>query len=123
MHALLLVAAEFAPTTTWVRPEAVRERLDSVWRPQGYGRLMVLRSGTMTLYHAAGPYCYRDPSSDAGSDESLRLVTIVSQDHIAFAETPEQTRYVFDRIAALPAACLTKRSWTPAEIGHLVTDT
>lgn len=123
MHALLLVAAEIAPTTTWVRPEAVRERLNGVWRAQGYGRLLVLQSGTITLYHAAGPYCYRDPSPDAGSDESLRLVTIVSPDRIAFAETPEQTRYVFDRIAALPAACLTKRSWTPAEIGRLVAAT
>ncbi len=123
VHALLLLAAEVAPTTTWVHPEAVSEQINGVWRAQGYGRLLVLRSGKITFYHEAGPYCYRDPNPEAASDGSLRLVTVVSPDRIAFAENPEQTRYVFDRIAALPAACLTKRSWTPAEIGRLVAAT
>lgn len=112
-----------AGTTAWHPPRTIGSRIDGVWRSQGYGHLLVMRTGVPTLYHAAGPYCYRDPSLDAGSDETFRLVTVVRRDQIAFAETPGQTRYVFDRIARLPSACLIKRRWSPAEIGRLVAAT
>ncbi len=76
-----------------------------------------------TLFHAAGPYCYRDPQADAVSDDTFRLVTVVRRDRIAFAEAPGETRYVFDRIAKLPYACLIEQRWVPAKIGRLVATT
>ena len=90
-----------AAATAWAAPKSVGARIDGVWQSQGYGHLLIMRKGVPTLYHAAGPHCYRDPKPDAGSDESFRLVTVVRRDRIAFAEAPGQTRYVFDRIAKL----------------------
>ena len=120
---LLVPQVPPAAATAWVLPRTIRSRVDGVWRSQGYGHLLVIRRGAPTLYHAAGPYCYPDPKPDAGGHESFRLVDVVSRSRIAFAEAPGQTRYVFDRIAELPFACLTKRSWSSAEIGSLIATT
>ena len=120
-----LSIAQVAPAaaTAWVSPRTIGSRIDGVWQSQGYGQLLVMRKGVPTLYHAAGPYCYLDPRLNAGSDETFRLVSVVSRGRIAFAEAPGQTRYVFDRIERLPSACLTKRRWVPAEIGRLIATT
>ena len=125
LFVLPLSVAQVAPAaaTAWAPPKAVGARIDGVWQSQGYGRLLVMRKGVPTLYHAAGSYCYRDPKPDAGSDAIYRLVTAVRHDRIAFAEAPGQTRYVFDRIAKLPSACLIERRWVPAEIGRLIAAT
>ena len=122
---LSVPAAEIAPAAApvWAPPRSIALRIDGVWRSRGYGHLIVLRNGVPTLYHAAGPYCYRDPNPDAGTDETFRLVSVASRDRIAFAEAPEQTHYFFDRVAALPPTCLIERRWTPAEIGRLVAAT
>lgn len=118
-----LAVAAPAAAAAWVSPSAIQARIDGVWRSKGYGHLLVVRRGVPTLYHAAGPFCYRDPRPDAGSDEIFRLATVIRHDRIAFAEAPGQTRYLFDRIAALPPSCLVERRWTPSEIGRLVAAT
>ena len=123
MLSLSAAAVDPGAAPAWVSPQTAGDRIDGVWRSQGYGHLLVLSRGVPTLYHAAGPYCYRDPDPDAGADEVFRLVTVASRNRIAFAEAPGQTRHVFDRVAMLPPTCLAERRWTPAEIGRLVAAT
>ena len=118
-----LLSGEPAHSTALSQRETIGDAIDGVWRSQGYGWIIVLSQGVPALYHAAGPYCYRDPDPDAGEDEPFRLVTIVHQNRIAFATGAAETRYVFNRIAALPPACLAEQRWSPAETGRLIAAT
>lgn len=120
-----LSVAQVAPATAkaWIEPKASGSRFDGVWRSQGYSRLLAIREGVPTLFHTAGPYCYRDPNPDAGSNETFHLVSLIRRDRIAFAEAPGKTRYVFDRIAKLPSACVVEQRWTPAKVGRLIAAT
>lgn len=122
---LFLAGAASTPVSAarWIAPAEAGHRIDGVWRAQGYGHVLVLEEGRPTLYHVAGPWCYRDHGAEAGRDETYRLVSVEGRDRIAFASAPDQTRYVFDRIAVLPSGCRVARRWTPAEIGRLVAAT
>lgn len=122
---LLLAGSASTPASAarWTSPAQAGHRIDGAWRGQGYGHVLVLEEGRPTLYHVAGSWCYRDPDPEAGRDEMDRLVSVEGRDRIAFASAADQTRYVFDRIAALPSACRVERRWTPAEIGRLVAAT
>lgn len=124
LHLLLACAASTpALAQRWVTPAEAGHRIDGAWRAQGYGQVLVFENRRPSIYHVAGSWCYRDPDPAAGRDEMHRLVSVETKDRIAFASAPGQTRYVFDRIAALPAACRIARRWTPAQIGQLVAAT
>lgn len=113
VSALVLSTSQVQPAAAgaWLPLKAMGIRVDGVWRSQGYGQLLVLRGGVPTLFHTAGPYCYRDPRPNAGGDDTFHSVAIVRRDRISFTEAPGQTQYVFDRIAKLPSECLTKQRW------------
>jgi carboxyl-terminal processing protease len=120
-----LIVSTSAPllARAW-RPLAVAGPVaDGVWRSRGYGHLLVVHHGGRALYHIAGRFCYRDPSGSDADDDSYRLVNIVGSNRIVFAAAPDQTRYEFDRIAALPPNCAVKRHWTAHDIADLITTT
>ncbi len=118
-----LMGASPVAAQDWGPTASAGARIDGVWRSRGYGHVLTIARGVPSVYHVAGAYCYRDPSPDAGKEESYRLVAITDRNRIAFTVAPGTTRYAFDRIAALPAACTTRRSWTRQAIADVVAAT
>lgn len=121
--ALLAFALSAASAGPWLPTARAGKAADGIWRSRGYGHILVVRGGARTLYHVAGRFCYRDTSGSDVDDDSYRLVDIASRARIAFAAAPGQTRYAFDRIAALPPGCTVRRRWTAQEIGDLIAAT
>ena len=119
-----LVAAGMSPALAgpWVPMATAGKAADGVWRSRGYGHILVVHGGARTLYHVAGAFCYRDPTGDT-DDDTYRLVSIVSPTHIVFAASADQTRYGFDRIAALPRRCTVQRGWTAHDLGEVIAAT
>ncbi|KQM64202.1 hypothetical protein ASE75_09380 [Sphingomonas sp. Leaf17] len=123
----MLVAGALAASPVvardWVPTASAGARIDGVWRSRGYGHILTIARGVPRVYHVAGTQCYRDPSPDAGKDESYRLVSVTNRDRIAFTVAPGTTDYAFDRIGALPAACATPRDWSRQAIADVVAAT
>jgi carboxyl-terminal processing protease len=103
------------------RPEAA---LAGVWRSRGYGYILRITADRLDLFHVAGSFCYADPRSKRDPDKLfVYWRTLEKSDTIGFSGTPGQTRYVFDRIAELPAACTATTRWTPPQLAALVAAT
>lgn len=111
-----------APVESWVPVATAGKAIDGVWRSRGYGHILVMRGGTRTLYHVAGAFCYRGTSDDI-DDDAYRLVSITGRTHLAFAASPDQTHYSFDRIDALPRRCTMQREWTAHDILEVIAAT
>ncbi|RKH56215.1 S41 family peptidase [Corallococcus llansteffanensis] len=90
------------------RPEAL-----GVWRSRGYGWLLTVTPQGLHLHHETAAGCYADPSS---STELLELFGVQepgpSADSADFLSAPGETRYRFDRVAALPAGCNAPHPWS-----------
>lgn len=119
-----LLVAGFSPAVArpWMPMSSVGKAADGVWRSRGYGHILVVRDGARTLYHVAGAFCYSGPGSDP-DDDVYRLVSVIGRARLAFAASPNETHYVFDRIAALPRRCTTQRSWTAHDMGKVIAAT
>lgn len=117
-----LIAGTPAPVQAshWVSSADAGKAIDGVWRSRGYGHILVVRDGGRALYHVAGPFCYPDPAGTGADDDMYRLASIMGPTRIAFAAAPDQTRYEFDRIAALPSSCAVRHRWTAHEIADLI---
>nr|AYM54133.1 peptidase S41 [Chondromyces catenulatus] len=94
-----------------------------VWRSRGYGYILQIGQGSLKLFHAAGPFCYPDPRPEADPDGLFEHSQQLAEDVIAFSAGPGQTRYVFDRLGALPPACDEKAAWTADRIAALTAET
>ena len=121
--ALIAVGASPASADDWRATASVGKAADGIWRSRGYGHILIVRDGRRALYHVAGTFCYRDTSDGDVDDDSYRLVNIGGSNRIAFAASPDQTHYAFDRIGALPHRCTARRRWTAGEIGKLIAAT
>lgn len=90
------------------RPEAL-----GVWRSRGYGWLLTVTPQGLRLHHETAAGCHADPSS---SSELMELFGFQapgpSADSVDFLSTPGETRYRFDRVAALPPGCDTEGPWS-----------
>jgi carboxyl-terminal processing protease len=98
--------------------------LVGTWRSRGYGYVLRVGAGGLELFHVAGPFCYRDPRPARDPDHVFVLYRELQSGTVAFSGLPGQTRYVFDRLAELPAACSERAPyrapWPPARIAALV---
>ena len=119
---LSVAGFSLAPAQPWVPVATAGKVIDGVWRSRGYGHILVVRGGTRTLYHEAGAFCYRGTSDDL-DDDAYRLVSVTGRTHLAFAASPDQTHYSFERIDALPRRCTTKRDWTAHDIAEVIAAT
>jgi carboxyl-terminal processing protease len=96
--------------------------LNGVWRSRGYGYVLRVDGG-LELFHAAGPFCYREPRPQRDPDHLFVLYRELESGTVAFSSQPGQTRYIFDRLSELPAACAERPSWPPPRIAALVAAT
>src|SRR5262249_24996938 len=97
--------------------------LHGVWRSRGYGYVLRVGAGGLELFHVARPFCYPDPPPARAPDHLLVLYRDLDSGRVAFSGLPGQTRYVFDRLAELPAACGERLAWPPARVAALVAAT
>jgi carboxyl-terminal processing protease len=97
--------------------------LAGVWRSRGYGYVLQVGAAGIELFHAAGPFCYRDPRPQRDPDRLFVLYRELQSGTVAFSGLPGQTRYIFDRLTELPAACSERASWPPPRIAALVAAT
>jgi carboxyl-terminal processing protease len=115
-----IAAAQDRPTLAGSRPEPA---LHGVWRSRGYGYVLQIRADGLKLFHVAGPFCYADPRPKRDPDGLFAFYRPVVNGTVAFSGVPSQTRYVFDRLPDLPAACTDRTPWTAPRLAALVAAT
>jgi carboxyl-terminal processing protease len=96
--------------------------LAGVWRSRGYGYILRVGADRLELFHVAGSFCYADPRKRRDPDNLFVYWRSLENGTVAFTGTL-QTRYVFDRIAELPAACTAPTRWTSRQLDALVAAT
>ena len=107
-------------TTIAGRPVAP---LHGVWRSRGYGYVLRISSDGLKLFHTAGAFCYADPRPRRDPDGIFAFYRPLENGTVAFSGVPGQTRYIFDRLPDLPAACDDHTPWSPSRIAMLVAAT
>jgi carboxyl-terminal processing protease len=126
----ILAAAENSPAqdrSAQDRPVMIAARpapaLAGVWRSRGYGYVLQVGAAGIELFHAAGPFCHPDPRRARDPDHLFVLYRELANGTVAFSGLPGETRYVFDRLPELPAACNDRAPWPPPRIATLVAAT
>ena len=97
--------------------------VQGVWRSRGYGYVARITADGAKLFHIAGDFCYADPRPERETNSLFSFYRPWGTDGIAFSRTPEQTRFVFDRLPSLPAACNDPAPWSRPRIAALVAAT
>ena len=100
----------------------VAQQLQGVWRSRGYGWIVQFGPDGPRLFHTAGGACYADPRPGTDPDEVMSAWRSEGQASIALTGGPQATRYLFDRLPALPAACADTAAWTPDRIVAFAAD-
>ena len=124
---MLLLAAAAAPATamsdwTPIEQAVATPAFGGIWKSKGYGYLLVIDGGRAQLFHHAGRYCYPEPGAVVKRD-GLQLVRRASHTELATTAAPGETRYLFQRTAALPADCAASRHRSREEIARIVAST
>jgi carboxyl-terminal processing protease len=101
--------------------------LAGIWRSRGYGYALRITADRFELFHVAGAFCYPDPRPRRDPDQLFVYWRPLENGTVAFSAAPGQTRYVFDRLSELPAACSTREtsreSWNAPRLAALVAAT
>ncbi|WP_158627538.1 S41 family peptidase [Corallococcus sp. AB038B] len=118
-EAVLVVLAGLlaACATPHAVPKASAADGYGVWRSRGYGWLLTVRPEGLRLHHETAAGCIPDPASSAELVEMFGVQEPgPSADVRDFLAGPGETRYRFDRLAALPARCDTPHVWSALEM-------
>ena len=94
--------------------------IQGVWRSRGYGYVVRLEARGPELFHIAAEFCYPDPRGERDPDGIFNYYRQIASGTVAFSNEPGDSRYVFDRVPSLPAACTDRTPWTQARIAALV---
>ena len=97
--------------------------LQGIWRSRGYGYVVKMDGRGPELFHVAGDFCYPDPRGERDPDDIFEYYRQIGPSTVAFSSEPGDSRYVFDRVSNLPAACSDRTPWTPSRIAALVAAT
>ncbi|CAM3779173.1 S41 family peptidase [Corallococcus sp. ZKHCc1 1396] len=114
---LLLAGLLTACATARAPAGPVSGSAPEVWRSRGYGWLLSVTPEGLRLHHETAAGCHPDPAS---SSELKALFGTQepgpSGDVRDFLAAPGETRYRFDRVAALPAGCDAPHAWSAPEL-------
>jgi carboxyl-terminal processing protease len=102
---------------------AVASELRGAWKSRGYGWIVEFGPDGGKLFQTAGGACYADPRRELDPDGIMAVWRAEGQGAITLAGDPEGTRYLFDRLSSLPAACASTAPWTPDRVAAFVADT
>ena len=86
-----------------------------IWQSRGYGYLVSVDRNVPKIFHVAEGFCYADPSKP-NLDTLLGFYRPWGQASIAFSNESGETRYIFDKLTAVPKACTDKRPWSRSRI-------
>lgn len=122
---LAFAAPAFAESPLWpVQAKGVvASELRGVWKSRGYGWIVEFGPDGGKLFQTAGGACYADPRREPDPDGIMGVWRAEGQGTITLAGDPASTRYLFDRLLSLPAACASTAPWTPDHIATFVADT
>lgn len=101
----------------------VASELRGVWKSRGYGWIVEFGPEGGKLFQTAGGACYPDPRREPDPDDVLGVWRAEGQGIVTLASDPAGTRYLFDRLPSLPAACASAAPWTPDRVATFVADT
>lgn len=118
-------APAFAESPFWPvqTKSVVASELRGVWKSRGYGWIIAFGPDGGKLFHTAGGACYADPRREPDPDGIMNVWRAEGPGTITLAGDPASTRYLFDRLPSLPAACGSTAAWTPDRIAAFVADT
>ncbi len=118
-------APAFAESPFWpVQAKGmVASELRAVWKSRGYGWIVEFGPDGGKLFQTAGGACYADPRREPDPDGVMNVWRAEGQGTITLASDPAGTRYLFDRLSSLPAACAATAPWTPDRVAAFVADT
>jgi carboxyl-terminal processing protease len=97
--------------------------IQGIWRSRGYGYVVRIGREGPKLFHIAGEFCYADPRGERDPEGMFEYYRPLQDGVVAFSSGPGHSQYVFERVAALPAACDDRTPWTQARIAALVAAT
>jgi len=122
---LVSAAPAFAESPFWpVQTKgAVASELRGVWKSRGYGWIIAFGPDGGKLFQTVGGACYADPRREPDPDGVMGVWRAEGRGAITLSGDPDSTRYVFDRLPDLPAACVSTQAWTPDRIAAFVADT
>jgi len=103
-----------------MRNDRVVPAIQGIWRSRGYGYVVRMDSLGPELFHVAGEFCYKDPRGERDPDGIFEYYRQIGPSTVAFSSEPGDSRYVFDRVPSLPAACTDRTPWTQSRIAALV---
>lgn len=80
---------------------------EGTYRSRGYGWIIDRSATGFSLFHEAGAQCWPDPDGAEAMAPALAAAQPLSGGGVALSEAgdPDATRYLFDPLPALPAAC------------------
>ncbi|MCY1043132.1 S41 family peptidase [Corallococcus sp. bb12-1] len=114
---LLLAGLLTACATPRVASKPVSASGPEVWRSRGYGWLLTVTPEGLRLHHETAAGCYPDPTS---SSELKQMFGVQEPGPVEgvreFFAAPGETRYRFDRIAAIPDGCDVPHVWSAPEL-------
>src|SRR5262245_19544270 len=102
-----------------MRKGRVVPEVQRVWRLCGYGYGVRLEARGPEPFHIAAEFCYRDPRGERDPDGIFTYYRQIGSGTVAFSNAPGDSRYVFDPVPRLPAACTDRTPWTQARIAAL----
>ncbi|MFP2924580.1 S41 family peptidase [Pyxidicoccus sp. 3LG] len=100
-----------------VRDGVTAEAARGVWRSRGYGLVLSVSTDGLMLHHETAAGCYPDPGGEASVlTNFVYLMPGSTPDELPISGVPGDTRYLFQRLPALPAACAATTEWTPPRL-------
>lgn len=87
--------------------------LAGIWRSRGYGWVWVIEDGRLRAYHLSGSFC-QEASARSARNDLARNHTLSPDGNVLRLHRADPTyEFTFDRIAALPEACVRPADASP----------
>ena len=127
--ACTLLLAAYGIGRGWLAPDgssgddARLASLDGVWHSRGYGWVWQIADGDIRAFDESGPYCIARPDirrRAAGLDKGFELSEDGRRLRLSLADPTY--RFTFDRIDALPEACVRPADASPGGVLDALSD-
>lgn len=98
---------------------AVDDSLDGIWQSKGYGWVLEIEEGTVSLHHHTSYGCIDEEDSDE-VESLLQNVQWIDEDSFILDSGPDATSYRFIRLEELPSICGEARPNSPPNVLEFV---
>ncbi|MCY0997075.1 S41 family peptidase [Myxococcus sp. MISCRS1] len=103
-----------------VQDGVTAEAARGVWRSRGHGHVLTVSAKDLKLHHATAAGCYPQPGEEPGALSGfVHVMPDSAPDSLSLSAVPGDTRYLFERLPALPPECSANTEWTPPRLFEL----